>query len=77
MIIKDGGKLINTRNWSELVKPEQLVRDAKSDGQYGKFICEPLERGFGTTIGNSLRRVLLVIPPGGGHRRREDRGRSA
>jgi DNA-directed RNA polymerase subunit alpha len=59
MIIKDGGKLINTRNWSELVKPEQLVRDAKSDGQYGKFVCEPLERGFGTTIGNSLRRVLL------------------
>jgi DNA-directed RNA polymerase subunit alpha len=59
MIIKDGGKLINTRNWSELVRPEQLNRDAKSDGQYGKFICEPLERGFGTTIGNSLRRVLL------------------
>ena len=26
---------------------------------YGKFICEPLERGFGTTLGNSLRRVLL------------------
>jgi DNA-directed RNA polymerase subunit alpha len=59
MIIKDGGKLINTRNWSELVRPEQLTRDGKSDGQYGKFICEPLERGFGTTIGNSLRRVLL------------------
>jgi DNA-directed RNA polymerase subunit alpha len=59
MIIKDSGKLINTRNWSELVRPDQLRRDEKSDGQYGKFVCEPLERGFGTTIGNSLRRVLL------------------
>jgi DNA-directed RNA polymerase subunit alpha len=54
-----GEKLINTRNWTELVKPEQLVRDPKSNEVYGKFVCEPLERGFGTTIGNSLRRVLL------------------
>merc|ERR1711941_49599 len=59
MLIQDGDKLINTRNWAELVKPEQLVRDPKSNELYGKFICEPLERGFGTTIGNSLRRVLL------------------
>ena len=59
MIIQDGDKLINTRNWSELVKPEQIVRDTKSTGTYAKFVCEPLERGFGTTIGNALRRVLL------------------
>ncbi|MBT8762908.1 DNA-directed RNA polymerase subunit alpha [Desulfohalobiaceae bacterium Ax17] len=59
MIIQSSDKLINTRNWSELVKPDQLVRDAKSNDSYGKFICEPLERGFGTTIGNALRRVLL------------------
>lgn len=59
MIIKDGDKLINTRNWSELVKPEQIVRGGKSDETYAKFVCEPLERGFGTTIGNALRRVLL------------------
>ncbi len=59
MIIQDGDKLINTRNWSELVKPEQIVRDSKSTGTYAKFVCEPLERGFGTTIGNALRRVLL------------------
>lgn len=51
--------MINTRNWSELVKPEQVVRDPKSTEMYGKFVCEPLERGFGTTIGNALRRVLL------------------
>ena len=36
----------------------------KSDGTYGKFIVEPLERGFGTTLGNSLRRVLLSSLPG-------------
>lgn len=59
MIIHTGDRLINTRNWSELVKPEQIARDPKSDASYGKFVCEPLERGFGTTIGNALRRVLL------------------
>ncbi|WP_285905587.1 DNA-directed RNA polymerase subunit alpha [Pseudodesulfovibrio pelocollis] len=59
MLIENGDKLINTRNWSELVKPEKLVRDSKSTNRYGKFICEPLERGYATTIGNAMRRVLL------------------
>ncbi len=59
MLIQNGEKLINARNWAELVKPEQLIRDPKSKEAYGKFICEPLERGFATTIGNALRRVLL------------------
>ncbi|WP_027185863.1 DNA-directed RNA polymerase subunit alpha [Desulfovibrio inopinatus] len=59
MLIRNGDRLINTRNWSELVRPEKLFRDAKSSSTYGRFICEPLERGFGTTLGNSLRRVLL------------------
>ncbi|MGE4423307.1 MAG: DNA-directed RNA polymerase subunit alpha [Pseudodesulfovibrio sp.] len=59
MLIENGDKLINTRNWSELVKPEALVRDSKSSRMYGKFICEPLERGYATTIGNAMRRVLL------------------
>ena len=60
MLIRQGERLINSRNWSELVKPEQIVREAKdSDPTHGKFVCEPLERGFGTTIGNALRRVLL------------------
>jgi DNA-directed RNA polymerase subunit alpha len=36
-----------------------LVRDPKSSSTYGRFSCEPLERGFGTTLGNALRRVLL------------------
>jgi DNA-directed RNA polymerase subunit alpha len=59
MLIENGDKLINTRNWSELVKPEKLVRDGKSTAMYGKFVCEPLERGYATTIGNAMRRVLL------------------
>ncbi|MBU1612293.1 MAG: DNA-directed RNA polymerase subunit alpha [Proteobacteria bacterium] len=59
MLVQDGDKLINARNWAELVKPEQLLRDSKSSVTYGKFVCEPLERGFATTIGNALRRVLL------------------
>jgi len=49
------------RNWRDLIRPKSLVeedRDAHTDF-YGKFVCEPLERGFGITIGNSLRRVLL------------------
>ena len=61
MLIKQGDKLINTRNWSELVKPEQMVRDSEpGNTMYGKFMCEPLERGYGNTIGNALRRVLLA-----------------
>ncbi|TVQ95680.1 MAG: DNA-directed RNA polymerase subunit alpha [Desulfovibrionales bacterium] len=59
MFIRKGDKLLNTRNWVELVKPDQLVKDKRSSNTYGKFVCEPLERGFGTTIGNALRRVLL------------------
>jgi DNA-directed RNA polymerase subunit alpha len=48
------------RNWRDLIKPKKV--DVESDGSertYGKFTCEPLERGFGLTIGNALRRVLL------------------
>jgi DNA-directed RNA polymerase subunit alpha len=60
MLTKQGERLINTRNWSELVKPEQIRRDSDAgDVMYGKFVCEPLERGYGTTIGNAMRRVLL------------------
>ncbi len=65
MILKDGEKLVNCRNWTELVKPEQLERDPRSTGNYARFSCEPLERGFGTTLGNSLRRVLLSSLQGG------------
>ncbi|MBI5585716.1 MAG: DNA-directed RNA polymerase subunit alpha [Deltaproteobacteria bacterium] len=48
------------RNWRELIKPKRLEVDPDGHSRfYGKFICEPLERGFGITIGNSLRRVLI------------------
>lgn len=48
------------RNWRALIKPKKLEVDKQSlTPSYGKFVAEPFERGFGTTIGNSLRRVLL------------------
>lgn len=59
MILKEEDKLINCKNWMELVKPNQLEQDPESTSTYGKFTCEPLERGFGITLGNALRRVLL------------------
>lgn len=48
------------RNWRSLIRPKSLVidRDAMT-GCYGKFVAEPLERGYGVTLGNSLRRILL------------------
>ena len=45
-------------------KPGIETLDLTEDGSYGKFVMEPLERGYGTTIGNSLRRVLLSSLPG-------------
>lgn len=48
------------RNWRELIRPKTVpVDQASLTERYGKFVCEPLERGFGLTLGNSLRRVLL------------------
>ena len=45
-------------------KPSIEALDLTADGTYGKFVVEPLERGYGTTLGNSLRRVLLSSLPG-------------
>lgn len=48
------------KNWSELKKPKSLQADKDTlTATYGKFTAEPFERGFGTTLGNALRRVLL------------------
>ena len=44
-------------NWREMIKPEKV--QVTSTHTYGKFVCEPLERGFGITMGNSLRRIIL------------------
>ena len=48
----------------EIERPRIDTANLSADGRYGKFVVEPLERGFGTTLGNSLRRVLLSCLPG-------------
>jgi len=48
----------------EIEKPRIEALDQAADGTYGKFVVEPLERGYGNTLGNSLRRVLLSSLPG-------------
>jgi DNA-directed RNA polymerase subunit alpha len=53
-----------TINWQNLVMPEKV--HVTSSPVYGKFVCEPLERGFGITIGNTLRRILLSSLHGAG-----------
>lgn len=48
------------RNWRDLIRPRGIHVESESLTEcYGKFTCEPLERGYGITLGNSLRRVLL------------------
>ncbi|MDP2892125.1 MAG: DNA-directed RNA polymerase subunit alpha [Bacillota bacterium] len=48
----------------EIEKPTITCIEIQDDEKYGKFVVEPLERGFGTTLGNSLRRILLSSLPG-------------
>ena len=48
----------------KIIEPKIETEELKSDGTYGRFVVEPLDRGFGTTLGNSLRRVLLSSLPG-------------
>lgn len=48
----------------EIEKPRLECVEKAEDGSYGKFIIEPLERGYGTTLGNSMRRILLSSLPG-------------
>ncbi len=49
-----------TKNWRDFIRPRRLeVEEESLTESYGRFACEPLERGFGTTLGNALRRVLL------------------
>lgn len=55
------------KNWSSMIRPVALEIDADtSTGGYGKFVAKPLERGYGQTLGNSLRRVLLSSLQGAG-----------
>jgi DNA-directed RNA polymerase subunit alpha len=58
--IEPQGEIIMRIRWRGLELPSRVVRDEQaSTDTYGRFTAEPFERGFGTTIGNSLRRILL------------------
>ena len=48
----------------EIEKPKIETVEIDSSSKFGKFVVEPLERGYGTTLGNSLRRILLSSLPG-------------
>ena len=51
---------VNAKNWQEMKKPNALEKKTAGDARRkATFVAEPLERGFGLTLGNSLRRVLL------------------
>jgi DNA-directed RNA polymerase subunit alpha len=50
---------VNTKNWKSLIKPPKLDINLSDDKSYAKIIAEPLEKGYGLTLGNSLRRILL------------------
>ena len=53
------------KNWQELIKPTNLEVVPSDGGNKAKIVVEPLERGFGLTLGNALRRVLLSSLQGG------------
>ena len=56
-----------TKNWTGMIRPKLLEPDMDSlRPHYGKFVAKPLERGYGLTLGNSLRRVLLSSLQGAG-----------
>lgn len=58
--MSETGHALMSRNWTELIRPRRMdVDEGTHTPFYGKFVCEPLERGFGITLGNALRRVLL------------------
>ena len=50
---------VNNKNWKSLIKPAKLDLKFSDDKSYAKIIAEPLEKGYGLTLGNSLRRILL------------------
>jgi len=50
---------INIKNWKSLIKPGKLDIKLSDDKSYAKIVAEPLEKGYGLTLGNSLRRILL------------------
>ena len=51
--------LVNDKNWKSMIKPPKLEVQLSADKTKAKIIAEPLEKGYGLTLGNSLRRILL------------------
>jgi DNA-directed RNA polymerase subunit alpha len=47
------------KDWQDLILPKEIGSEPSNNATYGKFACEPLERGYGITLGNALRRILL------------------
>ena len=53
-------KKLQQKNWRDLIKPKAIEIEADTFTDfYGEFVCQPLERGLGITLGNALRRILL------------------
>ena len=50
---------VNVKNWKSLIKPAKLDVQLSEDKSVAKIVAEPLEKGYGLTLGNSLRRILL------------------
>ena len=50
---------VNNKNWKSLIKPSKLDIQLSDDKSHAKIVAEPLEKGYGLTLGNSLRRILL------------------
>ena len=50
---------VNAKNWKSMIKPPKLEVQLSDDKSFAKIIAEPLEKGYGLTLGNSLRRILL------------------
>ena len=52
---------VNAKNWKALIKPAQLDVKISDDKSHAKIIAEPLEKGYGLTLGNSLRRISTLL----------------
>ncbi|MEK9690830.1 MAG: DNA-directed RNA polymerase subunit alpha, partial [Pelagibacteraceae bacterium] len=50
---------VNIKNWKSLIKPSKLDVKISDDLTHATIVAEPLEKGYGLTLGNSLRRILL------------------
>ena len=52
---------VNIKNWKSLIKPTKLDVKISDDLTHATIVAEPLEKGYGLTLGNSLRRILIII----------------